>query len=356
MHANAPATKSIILGAIVSAVMALTVSAQLDTTGLIGYWKLDDPAGSAIAQDSSLKGYHGSVIGGNSIAPNTFGVPGVAGTAWQIDTAPEDWPNMKSDYIQLPVGDGDELRLGGGPYTLTGWFKAVDLLTSGNAHLFSSALGAGGDGVTVSLLTGVHFGVVTTNETSLVLNQPGSQLFELFEPVNGLGLIDTNFWYFWAVRFDTTNASLWFVREDQSFSQGDSDTAAASISAGQGIPHIGRIGAAGGFDGMFDEVSAWDRALSDTEVEEIFDLGAAGQPLPDPPAVTVEYTEVAVDNVVTFDFETKNGRSFRLQYTTDPVAGSWTDADFLVLGDGSVLSATVAAGGDASRIYRVEQQ
>jgi hypothetical protein len=341
---------------IVSALVAgfaVTANAQVDTSGLIGYYKLDDSAGSSVAADSSVSGYHGSVVD-NSTAPSTFGVPGKVGTAWQTDTAPETWPDMLGDFISLPNGTGGELRLGGDSYSLTGWVKAVDLQTSGNTHLFSSSISPGLDGVTVSFFTGVHFGVLTSNETSIVLSVPNSNLFEMFEPTTGMGLIDTSFWHFWAVTFEgsTSNTAIYFVREDQNFADGDSDVATTGPSMGLTSPRIGRPAGPGGFDGIWDEMTIWTRPLSDTEVQELFELGVAGNPLPEQTVPTVNFNPVPVAHTASFDMETRLGRDSQLQYTTDPVGGSWTDTDFVVLGNGGVRSATVNAGPDASRIWR----
>ncbi len=354
--------KTLILTCAGLAISILSAQAgTLNSTGLLAYYKLDDSAGSLTGADSSGNGYDATVDAGNSSAPNTFGVPGKVGTAWHADSDGAPWASMKSDILRLPAGNNDELKtIGGGSYTLSGWYKPVDLPASGNSHLFSNSTAPGAVGVTISLLTGVHFPPGPPEETEMAHHQPGSQVFGLFPPPNFDDLIDTNFWYFWCVSFDvdgdpdpnTGAVSIYFMREDIAFLDGDSDVAVASVSAGNSDPRIGRFDAPGGFDAFWDEYTIWNRGLSDTEVEELFNLGVAGQEIPTGGPTTVPHTPVPAANAAKLGFQTQDGQNYRLQSTGDIVNGPWADTPYRILGDGSVISLFDDAGPDPGRTYR----
>ena len=63
----------------------------------------------------------------------------------------------------------------------------------------------------------------------------------------------------------------------------DSITGTGRISDWEGL-NIGNSRAGGDrtFDGMIDEVAAWNRVLTDEERTQVYDLGAAGQAIPEP--------------------------------------------------------------------------
>ena len=54
--------KALVAAALVLA-MGFVAQAAIDPTGLIGYWQMDDPAGSTSAADSHDNGYDGTVLG-----------------------------------------------------------------------------------------------------------------------------------------------------------------------------------------------------------------------------------------------------------------------------------------------------
>jgi hypothetical protein len=358
--------KTLILTCAGLAISILSAQAgTLNSTGLLAYYHLDDSAGASTAADSSGNGYDATVDSGNSTAPNTFGVPGKVGTAWHSDSDGAAWASMKADILRLPAGTGDELsNLGGGSYSLSGWFRPIDLPASGNSHLFSNTTAPGSVGITITLYTGVHFPPGDPVDSSMQLNQPDSQLFTLFPPPNFDDLIDTNFWYFYCYTFDvegdpdpnTGAAANYFMRQDIAFASGDSDVATAGVSAGNSAPRIGRFDAPGAFDAYWDELTVWNRALSESEVEMLFNLGATGQEIPAGGPTIVPHTEVPVAGAAKFGFQTREGENYRLQSTTDPVGGTWDDTPYRILGDNSVINLFDEVGLDPNRIYRAEQE
>ena len=258
-------------------VLSAFVQAAIDPAGLIGYWKFDDQAGSTMAADSSGKGYDGAVVDDSSAA-NLFGVPGIAGTAWRTDSDGQAPFSGTSDYIQLPPSAGDELRLGNTDFTLTGWFNWNDLANSQHAHLYSGFHNGVDAGYTAYVFSGTT-GYPTTLGFSV--REGGVAVDSNLPP----GAWNETNWYFFAARYRQSDGQIvaWVVPDDYTWGQrsGSAGTISAAPGPGAGDPLLGRAGGAGSFAADRDEFSMWSRALTNEEVEEIFESGKLGAPLGD---------------------------------------------------------------------------
>jgi len=279
-------------GLIVCLLVSATVAnATVDPTGLIGYWKFDDAVSSTTAADSSGKGYDGTVVD-NSTGANNFGVAGMVGTAWQTASDGAAWPNMKSDYIQLPASTGNELRLVTSKFTVLGWFKYEDVDNSGNVSLFDSHI-SGANGLQITAVSGNPSG----GQSPELQFQIGTDLASISAASlpGGSGDWEVGMWYFFAARFDASAASsqmiLWLARSTDDWASRSGTAATRTIPPGDpGLePLLGRDTAPGAFIGVRDEFSIWsNRTLTSDEVGEIFEANQAGNPLPLPePSIAV---------------------------------------------------------------------
>ena len=68
---------------------------------------------------------------------------------------------------------------------------------------------------------------------------------------------------------------------------------------------------------------------------------------------TVEVTAVTVADTVGLEFDSDDGIVYRLQYNTNLVSASWTDAGYTITGDGGVRTAFDPAGFDTNTSYRL---
>ena len=263
------------LAAVLLAASGICVAA-VDPAGLIGYWKFDDPVDSPIAADSSGNLYDGTVMDASAGA-NSFGLPGVAGTAWQtVADGQEPWSGT-SDYIQLPPSNNDELRLGGTDLTMAGWIKWDDLSASQHPHLFYGFHNGVNAGWVVYGYSGVDEPFPATFGFSI--REVGMEVIENLPD----GAWNETDWYFFAARYrqEDGQAIAWVARDDQTWDQrsGAVTTLDTPPDIGSGDPKIGREGGAGAFSGQFDEFSMWMRALTNEEVQEVFEAGVAGTAL-----------------------------------------------------------------------------
>jgi len=86
--------------------------------------------------------------------------------------------------------------------------------------------------------------------------------------------------------------------------------------------YLGGQGTAERWKGYADEVAIFDRALSATEVQQVFDLGKAGQPLAPQPLLLTSVTVDAANLTVTW---TGGTPPFKIQTRQSLSAGNWAD-------------------------------
>jgi hypothetical protein len=86
--------------------------------------------------------------------------------------------------------------------------------------------------------------------------------------------------------------------------------------------YLGGQGTSERWKGYADEVAIFDRALSATEVQQVFDLGKAGQPLAPQPLLLTTVTADAANLTVTW---TGGTPPFKTQARQSLSAGDWAD-------------------------------
>ena len=162
--------------------------------------------------------------------------------------------------------------------------------------------------------------------------------------VNGKTLVQSNTWYHVAMTYNNTNLVL-YVNGAQ-----DGSVAATGAIAPTAEPL--RIGGAGSgswfFNGRVDEVSLYDRALSASEIQAIYNAGAGGK-CAVPPTILVQPSDrtVTVGNSVSFTVEAGGSAPLTYQWEKDgsPLSGATAamlNLQNVQLGDAGAYSAIVS--------------
>src|SRR2546425_248810 len=95
-------------------------------------------------------------------------------------------------------------------------------------------------------------------------------------------------------------------------------------------------------DGLIDEFSLYDRALSASEIAAIYAAGGAAKCKQ--PFITVQ-PESQTGGVVTFTWNAFAGKTYRMQYTTDLTVGNWHDLGTSITAtDGSATGSDTVSG------------
>lgn len=225
-------------------------NASIPTSGLVGYWTLDETSGSAIA-DSSGNSNDGTWSDGvnNDITEET-----VAG---KVNTAPAFDGSDTAVSLGSPAAL-DNIFNGGG--TIAMWFNANSTGEAGYGRLFEKATGAG-----------------AANGYSLtIMSAPSITFWREFSGGDGTwGNIPITWgdWYHIAVVYDDSNASnnpvIYLNGMAISTSNSNSSGTAASDAASNLV--IGNSDASSRtFDGIIDDTRIYDRALSSAEILSIY--------------------------------------------------------------------------------------
>lgn len=259
----------------------------------VSLFSLTFQAANAAIMPTDLVGYYpfdgnGNDLGSNNVpvsivnissASSTFSGTGKFSQAFGTDADGGAFPapGGTSDVAQDLTDSASPKLVGSTAYTLTGWFKfnniGLDTETQ-NAHLINTDRGGANPGYRVSMQAGLagqdrafdfssNGGGASINLTSL-----GNPWLE-------------NTWYFFAARMNGPGDSVvWLVPETSNWASrmgaAGSGTAPGGTSAAL---QFGRDTPNGAFDGLKDDFSIWNRALTTAEVEEIFTAGLQGNPL-----------------------------------------------------------------------------
>ncbi|MBI2591682.1 MAG: hypothetical protein HYW34_03330 [Candidatus Brennerbacteria bacterium] len=205
-------------------------------SGLVGYWKFDDGSGIT-ALDSSGVGNTGTVVNG------PVWTAGKSAGALDFDGV--------DDYVS--VANSTTLNINGNVLTISAWIKPDVVGGSTNATFVRKA------NITDkfilrndALANGVTF-VIDTGTNSFVTN---------------VGTLQTGIWQLVTAIYDGSN-----MRVHINASQVGSPTAKTGTLVSDTDPLY--IGANGGtlqfFNGIIDEVRIYNRALSDSEVKQLYE-------------------------------------------------------------------------------------
>jgi len=214
-----------------SSIFDAGVSADIDT-GLVGYWKFDETIGIT-ASDSSGNGNNGTLINGPTW------VAGKINNALNFDGS--------NDYVSTPLSL--QLGLSG---TVSAWVKFDTLNT---------------DDLIIGQYSGYpikYFWMGTTVDGKYNFAWGGAATDYKYTTAHGLVVGQ---WYHFVMVRDASNSVILYVNGSQVASFVPSTTNVTSNSI-----NIGNINGLSGFefDGLIDDVRIYNRALSTSEIQELY--------------------------------------------------------------------------------------
>ena len=233
-----------------SALAAGILSRPPNNLGLVGYWPLDDGAGT-VARDASGNGNIGT------LQNSPTWVTGQMGTALSFDGSSQSVFGTVTSASQKSFS----------ALTISVWARATNL--GANASLFGRTDGStiyqtnGAFGLDLNIAAGSKFGFHFNNGTD-------NRIAFNFTP-------STNTWYHLVATFDSsTGAVALYVNGVQSVSTTLSAASIASITNGMfRIAQWDTSTSQFWFPGTLDDVRIYNRALSAADVTALYNIGAA---------------------------------------------------------------------------------
>jgi len=310
-------------------------------TNLIAYWNFDDGTANDLTtnhHDGVL--YEGAVI--REIPPN-------ASATNRVLTL-----DGNSDCVD--VGASSMLRPD--RFTMMAWFRCSSSNDSERTILGTWDYGSAGSGRNIQLRYGNKLGVWDgavglTGQVSCVAQQ----------------------WYHVALTYDGTNLCLY-----QDGELAGSSTYTPQSGGRLTIGAFQYVNGSSGFDGQIDEVSVWQRALSQCEIRSLYNKrlsgeevglvgywnfddgtatditwnGSEGNFLYD--ATTIPDTDVACDIYLAIEVAFLSGgplTAYQLQMSTNMLSTNWVNVGSAIRGSGNQRSLFDGPRGNSPRFYRV---
>ena len=213
--------------------------------GLVGHWKLNERLATAPVLDASG-------ISSNGTAQNITGINGPFNAAPIFDTDnPRSWDfDGVDDYIS--IANDDDLDLSGGAFTQSVWINSD--ITDNAFHGILGNHNSGGvanryPGIWVYQQNKIHAGFGDgTNWNNFITD----------------AVLEPDAWNHVVVSFDGTTYNA-FVNGDEVFA---TDEFAGRAPVSLGSFDIGRVD--NYFDGQIDDVRIYNRGLTDTEIQSLY--------------------------------------------------------------------------------------
>lgn len=210
------------------------------TSGCIAYYRLDDASGTSAA-DATGSGNTGTLT--NSPTWTTGQINGALSFA-----------TASTQYVDLGTG------INPAAISYTAWIKATSFPNSYNCVLARSD-------------AGVNYTAMLIKSTGKLAFYVGNSAPTHVSSYDGVGsnTLSTGTWYFIALTFDSTSGLKGYVNASLDSSSGSAfatDTSAISTYIGGQPATAGRY-----FNGIIDEVGIWNRALTSTEVSDLYNSG-----------------------------------------------------------------------------------
>lgn len=284
---------------------------------LVGYWPLDD---TGSATDASGTGNDGVVEGSPTTASGLFGTD-----AYDLDG--------DDDYVRIPdsssldVSDEDTV-------TVSAW-----------VNIDQEAVNEESGWVAIFQNSDTSYNLQFDD-----VNEPEFTIYDGDWVSADYGEINANEWYHYVGVYDGDTVELW-VNGTRVDTNGDADSVADSGSVDAGIGenidspdrHL---------DGQIDEVRVYDRALSDDEVEGLYDTSTFGTLMTDwrnGPAINTNN-----DVALRYQADIDSDQSVRVRVHADYGPSGEEESDWVTLSDGAgEVAVDFSRGGPASR-YRLE--
>jgi hypothetical protein len=257
--------------------------------GLVGWWQAEGDAADGAGTNNGI--LQGGV---------TF-VPGNVGQAWRL--------NGTSGYVSIPASAS--LNVGtGGALTIEGWISPADLVAQ--SPLMEWNDGSGG--------LGVHFWI---NQAAPLGGGPGSLFANLIDTSGAVhtiassgGLLTTNGFQHVALSYDQSSGTATLYYNGVAVASQPLGTFTPQTSYGLYFGKRPSGPAAGAlYSGGLDELSLYNRALSDSEVQAIYQSGNAGKCIAAPVIVTQPASQnVGTGNDVIFNVVVSGAKPLTYQW------------------------------------------
>lgn len=216
---------------------------------MIAYWKLDETTGTNVTD--SYQAYHGTNVGA------LVNVAGKIGTAYNFTIAENDRLNMTNNTGLRLVNN----------FTINAWIKTGTLPAGNGGGIVARAT----DEAPAIPSSAYNLFIDAKKLTFHWVDNAANKRLGSSSPAN---LLD-NTWYMVTIKKSGTNVTMWM---NGSKVDEDSYAGASTNTAGKIETYIGAYGAGTGtwygYGGAIDEVSLFDRALSDTEIDTLWNSGA----------------------------------------------------------------------------------
>lgn len=221
------------------------------TSGLVGYWTFDGgDIGTSIA-DRSGNGFNGYLVGTNN-STSTRKVPGRIGQAFSFG-------GQNTGGINL----GNSASLTPSRFTVAGWIYVTAPQASTYNYIYSNTRDN-----CLTGLSGIDFKVYTTNASLSGLICSGGTPHS----VSLASAIATSTWTFVAFSYDGSNLRLYKNGSAVATQANTSDPGTASFNT-----YLGSMGNGNGtaytLGGKLDDMRLYNRALSSTEIAQLYATG-----------------------------------------------------------------------------------
>jgi hypothetical protein len=229
--------------------------------GLIGYYSLDGNA-----NDTSGNANNG-VPTNITYSTNRFGVVGAAGNFAQAD------PSSTQGYVNIP----NFSSLSNYPVTFSAWFT-LNSLVAGSGGSIMTLIGKEGAGSVnegaIALMTGGISGAYTNQITYVAFTSPQENFVTSLTPSTGV-------WNNLMFTYAADQTATFYLNGNQIAQQVFSNQPLTNMPFRIGSSSTGVDGVnhdRPSWDGLIDDVAIYNRALSSTEVTELYNFQAVPEP------------------------------------------------------------------------------
>ncbi|HLO59756.1 MAG TPA: putative Ig domain-containing protein [Bacteroidales bacterium] len=298
---------------------SLGVSAQTCPAGLVGYWKMDETAGTNLNEEvnghdatrNSTTGPVSGIIGNSQRFSYTCNESETAYTTWEYATVPV------SSALNPPTNAS---------FTISYWcrfgLEETDMQLGYQDHVMISK----GDWAWGNYGGVILSGCNGSGHISFVIRDNAGHGYDPETP----GSYDDAEWHHVALVYDYANHAMWmYIDKEKQIGNGERTGVVFSGSFGDTQPwHFGSLDLNGVrnffYKGDLDEVAFFNRALSSSEIEAIYDNGLVGVGICSvanvaPSIISTQVTNAVVGEAYSYDVNaTGTPSSITYSLTTAP--------------------------------------
>jgi len=211
-------------------------------TGLVGHWEMDEGHGGQV-RDKSGNGNHGTIYGATwgSSAPEW--VDDTSGGALEFDGV--------DDYVEVD----DNSIFAGDSVTISFWFKST--MTSSGSLVWKERIGSGGSYWIRMEPESNQIRVLFRDSSNNSANITTSQIYNNGE------------WHYFVVTYNGSSGQIYVDNEED----GSTFDSIYSWDSDESLYIGAQWGTESFFNGQIDDVRVYNRALSEAEIQKIYEYG-----------------------------------------------------------------------------------